>query len=107
MHDRRSGDDVSGREPGSIVARPVGHHSPGFAHEQRAGCHVPRAERLLEVTVEDTGGGPGEVKARRSRPPKVLEATDMTAKCPSKYDGAETPHGAKPPHETPTAALGT
>ena len=62
-------------EPRPIVARPVGHHAPGFADQQRAGGHVPRAERLLEVAVEHTGRGPGEVEARRSGPAQVLEAT--------------------------------
>ena len=73
MHGRRRGDDVARRQPRAVVALPVGHHSPGFAHDERAGGDVPRTEVLLEVAVEHTGRGPDQVQARGARTAQVLE----------------------------------
>ena len=63
----RPGDDVAGREPGAIVALPVGHHASGLPHDHAARGDVPRAELLLEVAVEHARGRPRQVETRGAR----------------------------------------
>ena len=67
MHRRRRRHDVTRLQPPALVTAPVGHHSPGLAHQQCTGGDVPGSEVLFEVPVEHACRRQAE--RSRSRPP--------------------------------------